>query len=129
MNSKTVQLLNSSIMIKHWKSLLAFIGATQAIGISGVFPTGRAIQSGWYKTLRKPDWQPPSGAFAPVWTLLYLMMAVAAWRIWRKRDDDPDAIDAALLLWSGQLALNAAWSWIFFGARQPKIALAEIVAL
>ncbi len=71
--------------------LLGFIGLTQGVGIAGALPTTKAIQSGWYKRLRKPDWQPPSGAFAPVWTLLYRLMAVAAWRVWRKRKAEPDA--------------------------------------
>ncbi len=116
-------------MLKKWAPLLGFIGLTQAVGISGAWPTSKAIQSGWYKRLKQPDWQPPSNVFAPVWTLLYLMMAVAAWRIWRKRGTEPDAVKVALTLWGAQLALNAAWSWIFFGARKPKFALAEIVAL
>ena len=69
-------------MVKNWPALLGFVGLTQGIGISGAAPTTKAIQSGWYKKLNKPDWQPPSNLFAPVWTVLYLMMAVAAWRVW-----------------------------------------------
>lgn len=116
-------------MLKKWAPLLGFIGLTQAVGISGAWSTGKAIQSGWYKRLKQPDWQPPNSAFAPVWTLLYLMMAIAAWRVWSKHEQKPDAVKTALTLWGGQLALNAAWSWIFFGARKPRFALAEIVAL
>ena len=115
-------------MLKNWKSLLAIIGLTQAVGISGALPTSKAVQSNWYRKLRKPDWQPPSSAFAPVWIILYLMMAVAAWRVWRQRDEEPEKVKTALTLWGSQLALNAAWSQIFFGARQPKLALAEISA-
>ena len=116
-------------MLKKCAPLLGFIGLTQAVGISGAFPTSKAIKSGWYKRLKQPDWQPPSNVFAPVWTILYLTMAIAAWRIWRKRDEEPDAVKTALTLWGSQLALNAAWSWLFFGARKPKLALAEIIAL
>ena len=116
-------------MFKKWAPLVGFIGLAQAVGIAGALPTSRAIQSNWYKKLRKPNWQPPGKVFAPVWTILYLLMAVAAWRVWRKRDEEPAAVKTALTLWGGKLALNALWSQLFFGARQPKWALAEIVAL
>ena len=116
-------------MLMKWAPLLGFVGLTQAVGIAGALPTSRAVKSSWYKKLHKPAWQPPGNAFAPVWTILYLLMAVAAWRVWRKRDEEPAAVNAALTLWGGQLALNALWSQLFFGTRQPKLAFAEILAL
>jgi tryptophan-rich sensory protein len=81
----------------------------------------------WYMSLRKPPWQPPSWLFGPVWTGLYLAMAVAAWLVWK--DAGFDGARAALVLWGVQLLLNLAWSGLFFALRQPGWALVEILAL
>jgi translocator protein len=78
----------------------------------------------WYAALRKPRWTPPGWIFAPVWSVLYTAMAVAAWLVWRSAGPGPE-----LVLFAVQLALNAAWSWIFFGRHRPGLALADIVAL
>jgi tryptophan-rich sensory protein len=86
----------------------------------------------WYAGLRKPDWTPPSWLFGPVWTALYTMMAVSAWRIQRRGRKVPGLAGPArlaLIAFLVQLVLNALWSWIFFGLRQPGLALIEIVAL
>lgn len=82
---------------------------------------------GWYATLEKPAWNPPSWVFGPVWTTLYLLMAIAAWLVWT-RSGLADA-RGALTLFAIQLALNVAWSFIFFGARRPGWALLELVVL
>ena len=78
----------------------------------------------WYRALRKPRWNPPARIFAPVWSALYTLMAVAAWLVWRAVGPGPE-----LALFAVQLALNAAWSWLFFGLRRPGLALADIGAL
>lgn len=77
----------------------------------------------WFEALQKPAWNPPSWVFAPVWTVLYAMMAVAAWLVWRA------GARRALLVWLVQLALNAAWSWLFFGLERPDLAFVDIVVL
>jgi tryptophan-rich sensory protein len=82
---------------------------------------------GWYRTLAKPSWTPPNWVFGPVWTALYVMMAVAAWLIWK-----PQGFAGAPLplgIYAVQLALNLAWTGIFFAMRQPGPAFAEIVLL
>src|SRR5579871_2310192 len=66
----------------------------------------------WYETLKKPAWNPPNWVFGPVWTTLYVMMAVAAWTVWRA---DGPGRRLALVLFGVQLGLNAAWSGLFFG--------------
>ncbi|MBP1841781.1 tryptophan-rich sensory protein [Rhizobium petrolearium] len=78
----------------------------------------------WYATLSKPPFNPPSWVFAPVWTALYMMIAVAGWRVWREGRSR-----APTKLWWVQLVLNFAWSPIFFSAQRVDIALGVIVLL
>jgi tryptophan-rich sensory protein len=95
-----------------------------AAGLGSAF-TATAVQS-WYPTLNKPPFNPPAWVFGPVWSVLYAMMAVAAWRVWRKQNPGR----GSALGWFGvQLALNVLWSVLFFGARQPGWAFAEIALL
>ena len=79
---------------------------------------------GWYGSLVQPPGTPPNVVFGPVWTVLYLLMGVAAWRVWRRVAAGP-----ALRLWGWQLALNAAWAPVFFALRLPLLALAVSLAL
>jgi tryptophan-rich sensory protein len=82
---------------------------------------------GWYEALRKPAFNPPGWVFGPVWTVLYACMGVAAWLVWRRRGLRRGA--PALLLFAGQLLLNAAWTPLFFGLRSPGLALVDIAGL
>lgn len=82
---------------------------------------------GWYRELDKPPWNPPDWIFAPVWTLLYIAMALAAWFAWRAGQGP--LLAAGLLLWLAQLGANAAWSWLFFGRHRTGLALADIAFL
>jgi len=79
----------------------------------------------WYESLDKPPWNPPNWVFAPVWSVLYAMMAVAAWLVWRRLQ----ALGWPIILWLAQLALNSMWSWLFFGLQRPGLAALEIVVL
>jgi len=81
----------------------------------------------WFAQLAKPSWNPPSWIFAPVWTFLYICMAVAAWLVWRRKG----LVAAAnpIALWIVQLGLNSVWTWFFFGMHNPGLAFADIVAL
>ncbi|MCC6753004.1 MAG: hypothetical protein CV087_24120 [Candidatus Brocadia sp. WS118] len=88
--------------------------------------TGPAID-GWYVHLTKPSFSPPNWIFGPVWTLLYLLMGYSLFRIWRL--PATDMRNRALLLFALQLALNIAWSFLFFGLRNPALALGEILVL
>jgi len=86
----------------------------------------------WYPALRHPPGTPPDWVFPVVWIPLYLMMAVAAWRVWRLGTPGvtPERIRyRALLLWSLQLAVNASWTPVFFGLHLPWVALVLIVSL
>ena len=108
--------------------LLGFLAATAAAGALGAWATTPEV-GGWYARLRKPSWTPPGWLFGPVWTLLYALMAIAAWRVWRRPDAKPDARKTALACWAFQLALNVGWSWIFFRAHQTGFAFVELVSL
>lgn len=95
------------------------------------FASGFATQSSvgdWYLTLEKPFFNPPSWLFGPVWTLLYIMMGCAAGLVW-SQNIDQEIKKKALILFSLQLLLNAAWSFLFFGLKNPLLALIEIVLL
>lgn len=78
----------------------------------------------WYEALAKPPFNPPNWLFGPVWTILYVLIAVAGWRIWRH----PSAGNAMKLWWL-QLLLNFLWSPVFFGMEQVRLALVVILAL
>ena len=105
-------------------SLAVFLGITSAVAAVGSIAT-RGGQD-WYDTIDKPAFNPPDWVFGPVWTTLYVFMSVAAWLVYRERKPGRAL---ALGAWGAQLALNLAWSWIFFGAHEPGLALLEIVAL
>ena len=79
----------------------------------------------WYAGLNKPPLNPPSWLFGPVWSILYLCIAVAGWLVWRSGRERK----LPLTLWGGQLALNAFWSPLFFGLQRPGMALMDILAL
>lgn len=110
--------------MKGIAGLVLWLGVTFVAAFVG----SRFMPGEWYGTLAKPSWNPPSWVFGPVWTLLYIMMAVAAWLVWRERGAAA-GVTAALTMFVLQLVLNAAWSWLFFGRHTISGALLDIVAL
>jgi len=103
-------------------ALVACYGAAALGGLATASSVGT-----WYEALQKPSFSPPSWVFGPVWTILYGLMAVAAWLVWR--DAEASSAKLPLLLFAIQLGLNTAWSWLFFGLRQPGWAFLEICLL
>lgn len=106
------------------------LGLFLTFGLTGVTAwiaseTSRNAQP-FYAMLDKPVWAPPAWVFGPVWTVLYTMIAVAAWRIWKTAG--PTAGRAALGMYLAQLVLNALWSWLFFGLNDGLWATVEVVA-
>lgn len=99
----------------HYKSLLVFIlliVGVQAVGSAVTMP---AIPE-WYAGLNKPAWNPPNWVFGPVWTTLYIMIAIAGWRLWVKLEGQPKRWQhLALIAYADQLLMNFLWSPIFFG--------------
>ena len=108
--------------VRSWLALLGFgLAVAAAAAIGGVGVAGTAAE---YRSLATPPWAPPSWLFGPVWTALYVTIAVAGWLAWRR------AGWTAGLTWYGvQLVLNAAWTPLFFGAGRYAWALVDIVAL
>lgn len=106
--------------------ILGLLGWLALCLVAGWF--GSQFEPGtWYQGLEKPSFNPPSSVFAPVWIMLYLAMATAAWRIWRRFGFSGARI--ALTLFLIQIVLNAMWSWIFFGLHRIGIAFAELLVL
>lgn len=113
--------------MKDLMKLILCIAVCMAAGIAGSFFTASSVGT-WYAQLNKPFFNPPSWIFAPVWTTLYIMMGVSAFLVWRKAAQGV-AAKAGLLAFAVQLALNAAWSPVFFGARSILGALIIIFLL
>jgi tryptophan-rich sensory protein len=105
-------------------ALVAFLLAAFSAAAIGGLATARGVVE-WYPTLAKPSWTPPSWLFGPVWTVLYAMMGIAAWRVWVAAGNFRSA-RRELALWGIQLTLNAHWSIAFFGMRSPGTALVNI---
>ncbi|MDP2471396.1 MAG: TspO/MBR family protein [Candidatus Palauibacterales bacterium] len=110
-------------MTKTLPGLALWLGLALAAGWIG----SRFMPGEWYASLAKPAWNPPNAVFAPVWTVLYLFMGVAAWLVWRKAGFSGATVPLALFLL--QLVLNSLWSYLFFGLQQPMLAFFEIVVL
>jgi len=88
--------------------------------------TGAFFRPGeWYERLKKPSWRPPNRLFAPVWTILYLMIAVSGWLVWRQAGFVGAALPLAV--YGLQLVLNAAWTPLFFGLHRPDLGFVDIV--
>jgi translocator protein len=101
-------------------ALAGFIGACFVAALIGsLFRPGD-----WYEGLDKPAWRPPNKVFAPVWTVLYLMIAASGWLVWRSA-----GFGLPLAVYFVQLALNAVWSYLFFGRRRPDLGFYDILAL
>ena len=116
-----------TLTLRALRTLISAIVLCEGAGGLGAVVTSRAVTT-WYPTLRKPAFNPPSGVFAPVWTLFYALMGVSLCLTWRRRPLDARAAPA-LRLFTLQLLLNALWSVIFFGLKSPRSAFIEIVVL
>lgn len=111
----------------NWKRLFLSLLVCLAAGIAGAMYTAQSV-SWWYPMLNKPWFTPPAWLFAPVWTLLFVLMGVSLYLIWNK-GLKKKLVTEAVALFGVQLVLNVGWSYLFFGLRNPMLALAEIVVL
>jgi len=108
------------------KAILCILLCLSAGGIGSAFTTS-AIPT-WYATLVKPSFSPPNWIFAPAWTLLYILMGLAAASVWQKGLQHPQ-VRSALVVFLIQLILNMLWSVLFFGLRSPFYGLVDILFL
>jgi tryptophan-rich sensory protein len=107
-------------------SLLTLLMSILLVGLTAT--TGARFRpDGWYRELRKPNWTPPDIVFPIAWGIMYLLMGIAAWRIYMA--DDSAWRSASLAVYALQLIANAAWSWLFFGRKHIVAALADVVVL
>lgn len=116
--SKVVKMFSPA----KWLSLLPWLVLCIAPGAIGAITSQ---PDAWYEALNKPSWNPPNWVFGPVWTTLYVMIAISGWRVSPRLLHDTMPLALFLI----QLLLNALWSPIFFGWHRPGLAFAEILVL
>jgi tryptophan-rich sensory protein len=110
------------------KQIIGFIAWLVVSFVAAAVGAAASIQaSSFYTQLVRPDWAPPASLFGPVWTVLYALMGIAAWLVWRVGGFR--AARTALVLFLVQLAINALWSWLFFGWHLGALAFADVVLL
>lgn len=114
--------------MNRYLKILIFVATCLGVGFVSSYATQSGVNT-WFPTLEKPSFNPPNWLFAPVWSLLYLLMGVAAGRVWDRIDFDRENVKKALVLFWIQLALNALWSVLFFYFHNPLLALIEIILL
>ena len=114
-------------MNKYLK-IAIFVATCLAVGYLSGTATRSSITT-WFPTLVKPSFNPPAWVFAPVWSLLYTMMGIAAGLVWSRIDFENQAVRKALTYFVIQLDLNALWSILFFGLKNPLLAFIEIILL
>lgn len=112
-------------VIAQTVGLFAWVAGAFAVAALGAVASIDAAY--FYSQLVKPDWAPPASVFGPVWSVLYLLMGVAAWLVWRERD--AKGLVPALALFLLQLGANALWSWLFFAWRHGAFAFADVLLL
>jgi translocator protein len=108
--------------------IIIMIVTCVVVGVISGLLTQEGVNT-WYTTIEKPSFNPPNGVFAPVWTTLYVMMGIAAGLVWHEIDRQKEVVKKGLTFFAIQLALNALWSFLFFGLHNPLLALIEIVVL
>lgn len=113
----------------HWymkadRQLVLAVGLPLVLGAVAGLATRTEAKSTWYTSLKKPDWTPPNYLFGPVWTVLYILMGLASYRVWKA-----GGRQEPMILYGVQLALNVAWSMLFFNAKSLSWALFDVLAL
>jgi len=114
--------------MKTYLRILICVVICLAVGYLSSITTQSSIKT-WYPTIEKPIFNPPNWVFAPVWTLLFILMGIAAGRVWNQLETNKELVKKGLLFFAVQLALNALWSYLFFGLQNIFLALIEIILL
>jgi tryptophan-rich sensory protein len=113
--------------MKNWLKAILSLALPQIAGLTGAMFTVTG-EGSWYRTIEKPEWNPPGWLFGPVWTTLYILMGIAFYLIWTSAADKRIK-RPAMAFWLIQLVFNLCWTLIFFYAQQIGYAFAEIVVL
>ncbi len=113
-------------MSKQLIALVIFLALCFGAAAIGGLITAKSVNT-WYTTINKPVWTPPNWLFGPVWSLLYLMMAISGWLVWRNGGWEQNSF--IMILFIAQLVLNVGWSGLFFGLRLPGWAVLELLVL
>ena len=114
--------------MKKYLKIIYCVVICLAVGYLSSKVTQSSITT-WYPTIKKPSFNPPNWVFAPVWTMLYIMMGIAAGMVWNKLETNKELVKKALSFFIVQLLLNALWSYLFFGLKNILLASIEIVLL
>lgn len=115
-------------MMNKFLKIASLVSICLAVGYLSSLVTQTSITT-WYPTLEKPIFNPPNWVFAPVWTILFVFMGVAAGLVWDKLDTNTELVKKGLLFFTAQLVLNALWSYLFFGLSNLLLASIEILLL
>jgi tryptophan-rich sensory protein len=122
--AKTRQLART----RPFLALAVAILTVEIIGASGAIFTAQGL-SEWYGTLQRPALAPPNWVFGPVWTMLFALIGVALWLVWRQANSSPPAVRLAVSVFALHFAFNLGWSAVFFGLQEIGLGLAVIIAL
>lgn len=114
--------------MKTYSRILLCVAICLAVGYLSSITTQSSIKT-WYPTIEKPIFNPPNWNFAPVWTMLFILMGIAAGMVWNKLETNKELVKKGLLFFTIQLLLNALWSYLFFGLNNVLLALIEIILL
>lgn len=115
--------------MNKYTRILVLVVTCLAVAYFSSMVTRLSVET-WYTTINKPSFNPPNWLFAPVWTTLYVMMGIAGGLVWHEINSPrKEEVKKAMLFFAIQLGLNALWSYLFFGLKNPLLALIEIVLL
>lgn len=114
--------------MKTYSRILLCVAICLAVVYLSSITTQSSIKT-WYPTIEKPIFNPPNWVFAPVWTMLFILMGIAAGLVWNKLESNKELVKKGLLFFTIQLLLNALWSYLFFGLNNVLLALIEIILL
>jgi tryptophan-rich sensory protein len=114
--------------MNRYLKIAVFVATCLTVGYFSGMATRSSVTT-WYPLLEKPFFNPPSWVFAPVWSLLYMFMGVAAGKVWQRVEFEKQTVQKALVFFWIQLALNALWSVLFFYWQNPFLAMLELLLL
>ncbi|WP_310554922.1 TspO/MBR family protein, partial [Flavobacterium sp.] len=118
--------METTTLSNNWKLAICILICQVTGIISGLLTTTQ--NNTWYETIIKPSWNPPGYLFGPVWTVLYLLMAISLWIIWKSDTVEKQKMEACLIF-ASQLFLNFWWTILFFKFHSPVVAFIEIIVM